>query len=53
MTIINFYFTSNGGWIEYIQNNETITQNFDTAESLENFIKSNNLGLTYNGCTDC
>ena len=33
MIVINFYFTSNGGWIKYIQNNETIIQNFDTAES--------------------
>jgi hypothetical protein len=53
MIILNFYFTENGGWIKYNQNGEVFTQNFDTAESLYNFIKDNDLPLTYKGCVNC
>ena len=53
MIVLNFYFTGNGGWIEYNQNGEIITQNFNTPESLYNFIKDNNLSLTYRGCVNC
>ena len=53
MIVINFYFTENGGWIEYSQNGQTITQTFDTAESLYNFIQVNNLPLTYTACQSC
>lgn len=53
MTILNFYFTGTGGWIKYNQNGEIITQNFDAPESLHNFIKNNNLPLTYKGCINC
>ncbi len=53
MTVINFYFTGTGGWIEYSQNGQIIKQIFDTAESLHNFIKDNDLPLTYKGCINC
>lgn len=53
MTVINFYFTDLGGWIEYVQNEQIIKQNFDTSESLYNFINNNNLPLTYSGCLTC
>lgn len=53
MTVINFYFTGTGGWIEYSQNGQTITQTFYTAQSLHLFIKENNLPLTYKGCLTC
>ena len=42
MIVTNFYFTNSGGWIEYVQNGQTIKEYFDTAESLHNFIKENN-----------
>ena len=53
MIVINFYFTDLGGWIEYVQNEQIIKQNFDTSESLYDFIKNNNLPLTYYGCLTC
>ena len=53
MIVLNFYFTDDGGWIEYLQNNQTIKQTFDTAQSLHDFIKVNNLPLTYKGCINC
>jgi len=53
MIVINFYFTDNGGWIEYSQNGQIIKQTFNTAESLHLFIKNNNLPLTYKGCVTC
>lgn len=53
MIILNFYFTRNGGWIEFDQNGEILTQHFNTSESLYNFIKNNNLPLTYKGCVNC
>jgi hypothetical protein len=53
MIVLNFYFTGNGGWVECNQNGKIFTQNFNTAESLYNFIKDNNLPLTYKGCTTC
>ena len=53
MIVTNFYFTSLGGWIEYIQNGQTIKELFDTSESLYDFIKNNNLPLTYSGCLTC
>ena len=53
MIVTNFYFTNLGGWIEYVQNEQIIKQNFDTSESLYDFIKSNNLPLTYYGCLTC
>jgi hypothetical protein len=53
MTILNFYFTNSGGWIEYSQNGQITKQTFDTSESLYKFIKDNNLPLTYRGCTSC
>jgi hypothetical protein len=53
MIVINFYFTDNGGWIEYSQNGQITKQTFNTAESLHLFIKNNNLPLTYKGCVTC
>jgi|LakMenEpi03Aug12_release.lakeMendotaPanAssembly.Ray.scaffolds.fasta_scaffold500143_2 hypothetical protein len=53
MIVINFYFTNLGGWIEYFQNGQTIKELFDTSESLYDFIKNNNLPLTYSGCVNC
>jgi len=53
MIVTNFYFTGTGGWIEYIQNGQTTKKSFDTSESLYNFIKNNNLPLTYSGCLTC
>jgi hypothetical protein len=53
MIVLNFYFTGTGGWIEYLQNEQTIKELFDTSESLYDFIKKNNLSLTYSGCSTC
>jgi hypothetical protein len=53
MIVLNFYFTETGGWIEYIQNGQTIKEFFDTPKSLYDFIKNNNLPLTYSGCLTC
>lgn len=53
MTIINFYFTGTGGWIEYSQNGQIIKQIFDTSESLRNFINDNNIPLLYEHCPNC
>lgn len=53
MIVINFYFTGTGGWIEYLQNGQIMKKTFDTAESLYNFIKNNNLPLIYSSCVNC
>jgi len=53
MIVLNFYFMETGGWIEYLQNGQTIKEVFETSESLHNFIKDNNLPLTYSGCMTC
>jgi hypothetical protein len=53
MIVINFYFTGTGGWIEYSQNKQITIQTFSSAESLHNFIKDNDLPLTYKGCISC
>jgi hypothetical protein len=53
MTIIGFYFSSGEKWIEYSSNGITKKDYFNNDEELLEFIRVNNLPLTYKGCTDC
>lgn len=53
MTVINFYFSSDEKWIEYSLDNNITKVFFETANELREFIKENNLNLTYEGCFNC
>lgn len=53
MIVVNFYFSPDEKWIEYSLNGETIKQYFITAQELRDFIRDNNLKLTYQGCFNC
>ena len=53
MNILGFYFTGEGGWIEYSENGQVIKQTFESAESLHDFIINNNIPLSYSGCLNC
>jgi hypothetical protein len=52
MIVIGFYFDNNGGWIEYSQDGQIVKQEFTSGDEVQQFIKANNLPLTYKGCVD-
>jgi hypothetical protein len=49
MIIIEFYFDNDGGWIEYSQDGQIVKQEFTSGDDIVEFIKINNLNLTYKG----
>jgi hypothetical protein len=53
MIILEYYFDNNGGWLKYLQNNETIKVEFSNGYEIQQFINTNNLNITYKGCVDC
>lgn len=53
MIILQYYFDNNGGWLEYLQNDETIRVDFSDGEEIQQFIIDNNLKITYKGCPNC
>lgn len=53
MIIIGFYFDNNGGWIDHSQNGIISRTTFNSGDEIKQFIKDNNLPLTYKGCIDC
>jgi hypothetical protein len=53
MIVINFYFSDPEKWIEYNLNGQITKQYFQSAQELRDFIRDNNLKLTYQGCFNC
>ena len=53
MIVINFYFSQKEKWIEYSLDGQITKEYFLTAQELRDFIRINNLNLTYEGCYNC
>ena len=53
MIVLGYYFDNNGGWLEYSQNGNITKVEFSSGSEIQQFINSNNLNITYKGCTNC